>query len=271
VAEFDPGPVAEPFATLARDHPGAETYPPARFRLEWGPIFHRGRLDGTARVLVLGQDPGQHEAIARRILVGEAGQRVQGFLARVGIERSYCMLNAFLFSVYGQPTRAQLRPLRARIAEDRERWFAALFAAGPVDAVVTFGTLAREAWGAWAERPGVPVVALPHPTWPESASGGDEARRATTTRAMLGRWNAGLRTLDAALGERDADREPAPYGEALGPKDLAPIPAADLPAGSPPWMGSLEPWARRVGETAAAKRATIEVVVPAGERPWERG
>jgi uracil-DNA glycosylase len=52
-------------------------------------VFHRGRLDGSALVLVLGQDPGQHESIARRILVGEAGQRVQGFLHKLGIERSY--------------------------------------------------------------------------------------------------------------------------------------------------------------------------------------
>ncbi|MBD0283370.1 MAG: uracil-DNA glycosylase, partial [Thermoleophilaceae bacterium] len=45
----------------------------------------RGRLAGSALVLVLGQDPGQHECIARRILVGEAGQRVQGFLRKLGI------------------------------------------------------------------------------------------------------------------------------------------------------------------------------------------
>ena len=29
-----------------------------------------------------GQDPGQHENVLRRILVGEAGRRVQGFLAK---------------------------------------------------------------------------------------------------------------------------------------------------------------------------------------------
>jgi uncharacterized protein (DUF427 family) len=37
--------------------------------VEWGPVFHRGRLDGTARVLVIGQDPAAHEAVARRIPV----------------------------------------------------------------------------------------------------------------------------------------------------------------------------------------------------------
>ena len=33
------------------------------FRLEWGPVFHRGRLDQTARILVVGieQNVGIHE------------------------------------------------------------------------------------------------------------------------------------------------------------------------------------------------------------------
>ena len=35
---------------------------------------HRGRLDGTAKVLILGQDPGASEAIARRI-----EERLTGF------------------------------------------------------------------------------------------------------------------------------------------------------------------------------------------------
>ena len=96
-----PGYRGEPFATLVAEYPGEDVYPSADFRVEWGPIFHRGRLDGSARVLVLGQDPATHEAISRRILVGEAGQRVQGLLAKVGITDSYVMVNAFLYSVYG--------------------------------------------------------------------------------------------------------------------------------------------------------------------------
>ena len=82
---FDPGYVAEPFLTLCVEYPEANVHPPNQFRLEWGPIFHRGRLDGSARVLVIGQDPAQHESVVRRILVGEAGRRVQGFLAKLGV------------------------------------------------------------------------------------------------------------------------------------------------------------------------------------------
>src|SRR5215510_667098 len=99
--EFDPGPVQDPFRTLAANYPDVSAYPFTDFRLEWGPIFHRGRLDGTARVLCIGQDPGQHENVLRRILVGEAGRRVQGFLAKLGITRSYVHINALLYSVLG--------------------------------------------------------------------------------------------------------------------------------------------------------------------------
>ena len=73
---FDPGCFAEPFRTLCANYPEADVYVPDQFRVEWGPIFHRGRLDGSARVLVIGQDPAQHETIARRVLVGEAGKRL---------------------------------------------------------------------------------------------------------------------------------------------------------------------------------------------------
>ena len=96
------GYVAEPFASLVAGYPGDDVYPQADFRTEWGPVFHRGRLDGSARVLVLGQDPATHESISRRILVGEAGQRVQGLLAKAGVHTAYAMVNVYLYSVFGQ-------------------------------------------------------------------------------------------------------------------------------------------------------------------------
>lgn len=104
--EYDIGYGIPPFNTLVNEHPDADVYPQSKFRTEWGPMFHRGRLDGTARVLVIGQDPAQHENILRRVLVGEAGQRVQGFLCKIGIDRSYVIINAFLYSVYGSGLRS---------------------------------------------------------------------------------------------------------------------------------------------------------------------
>src|SRR4030095_8651137 len=98
---FDPGYSEAPFDSLVTTYPGPSVYKGSDFRSEWGPVFHRGRLDGTARVLVIGQDPAQHETIARRIRVGEAGHRLQGCLFKLGIDRSYVMINTFLYSVYG--------------------------------------------------------------------------------------------------------------------------------------------------------------------------
>ena len=50
VHTFCTGYVHEPYKSLVGDYPGEDVYPPADFRTEWGPIFHRGRLDGTARI-----------------------------------------------------------------------------------------------------------------------------------------------------------------------------------------------------------------------------
>ncbi|HYP47546.1 MAG TPA: uracil-DNA glycosylase family protein, partial [Thermoleophilaceae bacterium] len=243
---FDPGPVAEPFAGLARDYPGAEAYPAADFRLEWGPIFHRGRLDGSAKVLILGQDPGQHESIARRILVGEAGQRVQGFLAKLGIERSYAMINAFLYSVYGQRA-GERHKASEPIRDYRNRWLDALLADSSVEAVVSFGHIGRDAFERWQDSEAggesdLPFEARTHPTMPEASSGGNAAKKREATRRMLEQWNAALERLDAALGARDEERELVPYGDELLPEDRAGIPALDMPAGSPPWMRSVKQW-----------------------------
>ena len=94
---------------------------------------------------------------------------------------------------------------------------------------------------------------------------------------MLGQWNAALERLDETLDERDVERTLVPYGQQLLPEDRAPIPAADLPVGSPTWMSSVKQWAARKALTTSsnkkvkedAKRATVVVTVPRGERPWK--
>src|SRR5215510_25995 len=131
---FDPGYGSEPFLTLCQEYPGADVYPPARFRVEWGPIFHRGRLDGTARVLMIGQDPAQHETVIRRILVGEADRRVQGFLAKLGIKRSYVFINTHLYCVYGS-VRAKTRK-DPRLLAYCHRWLDALLLGQNVEGVL---------------------------------------------------------------------------------------------------------------------------------------
>lgn len=268
---FDPGYGAEPFRTLCEEYPDGSVYPPEDFRVEWGPIFHRGRLDGSARVLVLGQDPAAHEAAARRILIGEAGQRVQGFLARLGIDRSYVMVNAFLYSVYGQGGGERHRK-DPEIARYRNRWLDALILGRGIEAVVAFGGLADSAWQQWKETPAGASVSLPyarmtHPTQPESSSGGNRVKLAAAITAMLQNWNAGLDVIHPALQHPDVARPLVHYGTRFEDGDLAPIPEQDLPAGIPPWMRSLASWARRTGETPEEKRRTLTLTIPAAALP----
>jgi hypothetical protein len=269
--QFDPGYVQEPFRSLCEDYPGEETYPADDFRVEWGPVFHRGRLDGSARVMVIGQDPAQHEVVTRRILVGAAGQRTQGFLARLGIDTSYVMVNAFLYSVFGQGG-GERHADDAAIAAYRNRWLDALLVGGRVEAVVALGRLAGRAFEAWRETPAggdveVAFQRITHPTAPESSAGGDPERYAEAVRGMLANWNAGLEGLRPAIRHPDVDRDLVPYGEALTDADYAAIPERDLPAGLPAWMRS-RAWADRRGDTPDLKRATVVVTVPRDARPW---
>src|SRR6266568_1935096 len=157
--QFCPGYITAPFAGLAGDYPGDDVYPAKDFRTEWGPIFHRGRLDGSAWVLVLGQDPATHETITRRILVGEAGQRVQGLLARLGIATGYVMVNTFLYSVFGQGGGTR-HAADEQIAQYRNRWLDALLLGSQVTAVITLGTLAKTGYATWAKTQPAAAAAL---------------------------------------------------------------------------------------------------------------
>jgi uracil-DNA glycosylase len=268
---FCPGYDQAPFDRLAADYPGVDVYPVKDFRVEWGPIFHRGRLDGSARVLVLGQDPATHEAVTRRILVGEAGQRVQGLLAKLGITTSYVMVNTFLYSVYGQGG-GQRHADDTAIAGYRNQWLDALLTGTGVTAVVALGSLARTAYRAWAKtRPDdaarLHLAAIKHPTYPESASAQGDISWKDATAALLKDWNDHLPALAAHVAPEAATRLD-PYGQTWEPGDLVAIPAADLPAGVPAWWRALDAWADRTGRDADTKRATITITIPPGARPW---
>lgn len=259
MADFCPGYGAEPFRTLVRECPGEEVYPRKHFRTEWGPIFHRGRLDGSARLLVIGQDPGQHENIVRRVLVGKAGKRLQGFLDRLQLDGEYVIINAFAYSVYGQQG-GEANAANAAIAAYRHRWLDALFAGDRIEAVVALGTLAERSWKRWRKTPTGKAVAptfvrLIHPTAPEAIGKQNAAKVAAATRDMLVQWNGALEKIALALGADDA----TPYGETWAPGDEVPIPAGDFPAGLPAWMREADLWAVREGATAAEKRRRIVV------------
>src|SRR5215469_16653822 len=204
---FDPGYIAEPFLTLCAEYPDANVYPPDQFRLEWGPIFHRGRLDGSARMLIIGQDPAQHETVVRRILIGEAGRRVQGLLAKLGITRSYVCINAYLYSVYGS-VKAKTRK-DPNLIDYRNRWLKALLDGSKIEAVAALGQAADEAWQFWkatsaGRSTNVAYQAVTHPTQPESSSEGDKTKLAAATKRLLQNWNEALQILSPRVQHPDA-------------------------------------------------------------------
>ena len=208
-------------------------------------------------MLVIGQDPAQHETIARRILVGEAGHRLQGFLFKLGIDRSYVMVNTFLYSVYGS---ASKNAGLTRIATYRHKWLDAVFAHEPIEAVVALGTLADKAWLKWAGTPNGQSFSpayrhITHPTAPESGAAKNQAP--TTPRSSRRCWPTGttaLQALKPGITHPDKNRNLVLYGEAFADGDKKPIPMDDLPAGSPEWMATDDGWADRTGHRAGASR-----------------
>jgi hypothetical protein len=175
------------------------------------------RLDGSARVLVSGQDPAQHEAIVRRILVGQAGQRAQGFLAKLGITKSYVLINTFLFSVLGQGG-GNAHKSDAKIAAYRHKWLDALLVNSQIEVVVALGTLVESAWNQDKATPAgnalsITFAKITHPTFPESSGRNDKDKVKAATKTMLTNWNAGLATLFNALTQRDTPVSLVPYGD----------------------------------------------------------
>lgn len=240
--EFDPGPppaYAELFGRLP-------DLSPIRGSLwfDWGPIFYRGRLDGSARVLCIASDPGATERIAGRTLVGDAGQRVQGFLRKLGLSRSYLCLNAFPYALF--PSHAGRAASLLALPAFRD-WRNELYdtAAEHVEAVIAFGAVARTAVAQWPGAAGHRVVTVPHP------SSWDQA-------VLVAGWRAAVTELRPRIARDPGTTRAANYGTTFRPRDHAPIPAADLPFGVPSWLGD-DAWAR---ERTPPMRATVRRPVP---------
>lgn len=252
--EFDPGYGGEPFAGLVEAAPGRNVYRSARFRTEWGPIFHRGRLDGSARVLVIGQDPAAHETVARRVLCGHAGHRVQGFLHKLGVDRSYVIINVFLYALY----ELDALSISPGMREDRYRWIDAILDTAPVEVVVTFGAVANGLWQQYrtARAPAaLPIhAAALHPSarLPEAVH--------------LANWNAALDVARAGLTTPDGPAS-GRYGTAFTNADVRDIPAIDFPPGVPAWMREAETWAvRGNGAPSVPKASRVTITVPESHR-----
>ena len=139
---FDKGPPAA-LAQHFADLPDIEPQFRPLFWYDWGPVFYRGRLTGKARLLGIASDPGPTERIVGRTLVGDAGQRVQGFLTKLGLTRSYSLLNAYAYALLPSHAMGAI-PILAEPAQ--QTWRNELFAmvVGPqLEAIVAFGLQAK--------------------------------------------------------------------------------------------------------------------------------
>jgi len=199
-----------------------ETYPSKPFHTRFGPVFYRGRLDGTARVLVVGQDPSTDEILAHRILIGQAGQLAQNFLFKLGLTRSYVMFNAFLFGIQSAALTNAVA-VDATITTYRNQLFDRAMQTNSIAAVLAFGSYAALSVANWPASGGLHVIKLTHPTSPSG---------------VAANWNSQFAAASSAIqADADGHVDATPY-PTTKPIPGTDIPRYDLPFGVPPWHGT---------------------------------
>jgi hypothetical protein len=244
LAQSDAGPTGAAKAVMdATPDYHAEVGDETTFWYAFGNVLYRGRLDGSARVLCIASDPGPSECLPfmRRTLVGDSGQKTQGFLAKLGLTRSYVLVNAFAVAMHPGESARGLQVLRtnANIRAARHDLYDLLLGGGP-QAIVAFGGVAQEAYDLWAaSNPAVrnvPVLELAHPAAVD--------RNGTGNDAALKNWAKAVTKL-RTLVTPDADGDPAMpnYGDFFTETDYARIPRWDLPAPAPLYAGD-DSWGR---------------------------
>jgi hypothetical protein len=245
--EFDPGPpdlFAQHFAAMP-DYAQFKEF----FWYDWGPVFYRGRLDGSARVLCIASDPGATERLVGRTLVGDAGQRVQGFLAKLGLTRSYLCLNAYALALIPSQAAGGDDILNA---PEHMAWRNTLYdmamTAG-VQAIIGFGVQAHRALERWPGKGKTPVFNLLHPSSHDPL-------------ALAESWRVAIPQLRALVTpDVDAESIPCNYGAQVVETDYRAIPKRDLPYGLPAFIGD-DSWLR-----AQTPAKICECASPASRRP----
>ncbi len=225
--KFDKGPTtswAQKFYDAPRQY--YLNHASGRFRTQFGPVYYRGRLNTSIKVLIVGQDPSTDEILAQRILVGSAGQRLQKLLNKIGVTKSYVMFNTFLYGIKGQMDLVMNAVALEPTIRDYRNGLFAKAATSKLQAIISFGNGADLAVTHWPARPaGVPWFQLTHPSAPDNQ--------------VLQNWNAHLNALHAATTPDSAALvDTTPYGAAFGANDFAPIPRDDLAFGLPDWHGA---------------------------------
>lgn len=225
---FDPGPSCT-FGRHFGKAPDLAQLAPG-FRPEFGPVFHRGRTDGSARLLIVGQDPGSDEQIARRCFVGESGQRVQGLVRKIGLSHSYLMVNTLHLGVFDFDDDMDQVSWTDPVLSWRNELFDLVAASGNLQAVLAVGTPAREAVDRW---PGASAFVRANVMHPSAGNFPNNDPRPS--------WDAAVVALSAAVTPdygMTPDTTPYPTTHPMFTDEVVDdIPRRDLPWGIPDWFG----------------------------------
>jgi hypothetical protein len=248
LTKYDTG----PRGAVARHKRDAPAYPETGdwdhvFWIDWGPVFYRGRLNGKARVLGIASDPGPTESLPfiRRSLVGDAGQRTQGFLEKIGITKSYVLVNAYTYPTH--PSRLdqgrKLMKEKPEQAKWRHDWYDLLLAKNKdLEAIALFGGESQKAFRLWNKsrmdrglpdvRTQVEVVVCAHPS-----SGRGDWDSVANKRLASG-WKTAVTKLRSVVTPDDPKLAAQPnFGLVFSEVDYAEIPPGDLPKGAQKYPG----------------------------------
>lgn len=245
MSQFDGGPsgAMKAFLDSVPDY-AAAVGDTSTFWYAFGPVLYRGRLDGTARVLAIASDPGPTECLpfVRRPLVGDSGQKTQGFLSKLGLTRSYVLVNAFAVALHPSKAAKAAELLRnnAALKDWRHGLYDRLLAGGAIQAVVAFGGNAHLAYDVWAasnaDVRAVPVFKLAHPAAVDRSGSGNDAG--------LRKWAQAVTALRGIVTPDPGGDPGAPnFGKYFTEVDYVRVPRWDLPRVAPAYVGD-DSWGR---------------------------
>jgi hypothetical protein len=150
---------------------------------------------------------------------------VQGFLAKLGLTRSYVCVNAYAYALL--PSRS-MSAIPILSEPEQRSWRNELFSMiiGPqLQAVVRFGLQARIAVEQWSGAPPLMIKNVPHPSSRDAAK-------------LINEWRSAVADLRTVVTpDPDGNSAGPNYGEKFAESDYAAIPRADLPFGLPSWLG----------------------------------
>lgn len=216
--DFDPGapPSIEcdegPPIAIARHFAASPPIAPEHRDLFWydrGPVLYRGRLHGSAKVLGIASDPGPTERLVGRTLVGDAGQRVQGFLTKLGLTRCCASVNAFPLAAHPSKVSKALPLVSDPDQLARRNRFYDLITDSRPEVIVAFGRTAQAALRLRDTAVDVPTFQIPHP------SAHDDADVAAT-------WAAAIPSARAAVTPDPGETRTAPTTKEASPKPTTP-------------------------------------------------